>query len=92
MKIDTSMLADLHQQSDVVVGNIYPAKGGRKTPGTTFWLVVAVSGHGAHLIGFNEAGEPVSTSSYGKHALRNRPILARADLSQLSLSYMEKLT
>lgn len=92
MKLDTALLAKVHEYSDVVVGNIYPAQGGRKTPGTSFWMVVAVSDHGAHLIGFDEAGTPVSTSSYGKHALRTRPLLARADLRQLNLSFLEALT
>lgn len=47
MKLDTALLAKVHEYSDVVVGNIYPAQGGRKTPGTSFWMVVAVSDHGA---------------------------------------------
>ena len=92
MKLDTALLAKVHEYSDVVVGNIYPAQGGRKTPGTSFWMVVAVSDHSAHLIGFDEAGTPVSTASYGKHALRTRPLLARADLRQLNLSFLEALT
>lgn len=86
MKLDTSLLSALHTSSDVVVGNIYPAQGGRSTPGTAFWLVVATSDHGAHLLGFSADGDPVSTTSYGKHALRARPLLAKADISALRLS------
>ena len=50
MKLNTNTLAELSAVSAVVPGNIYPAKGGRK-PGTEYWLVVAVSDSGAHLIG-----------------------------------------
>lgn len=84
MKIDTSTLSSLKANSDVLPGNVYPAKGGRK-PGTDYWLVVAVSEHGAHLIGFNDKGEPVSTASYNKSAMRERPVIGRANLSKLTI-------
>ena len=74
----------LRQECEVMPGNIYPAKGGRR-PGTDYWLVVAVSDHGAHLIGLNDAGEPVSTASYVKSAMRERPIIGKCDLSGLIL-------
>lgn len=92
MKLDTTLLTKVREYSDVVVGNIYPAQGWRKSTGTSFWMVVAVSDHGAHLIGFDDDGNPVATASYGKHALRTRPLLARADLRQLNLSFLEALT
>lgn len=72
----------LRQECEVMPGNIYPAKGGRK-PGTEYWLVVAVSQNGAHLIGFDAEGNPVSTASYNKSAMRERPIIGRCDLSGL---------
>lgn len=74
----------LRNASEVVPGNIYPAKSGRK-PGTDYWLVVAVSQNGAHLIGFDKEGNPVSTASYTKSAMRERPVIGRCDLSGLVL-------
>lgn len=84
MKLDTTKVLQLSTSCAVVPGNIYPAKGGRK-PGTDYWLVVAVSDTGAHLIGFNESGEPVSTASYLKSAMRERPIIGRVDMSEVVL-------
>ena len=84
MKIDTSTLSLLKANSDVLPGNIYPAKGGRK-PGTEYWLVIAVSESGAHLIGFNENGEPVSTACYLKGAMRERPVIGRVDIGKVVL-------
>ena len=78
----------LWNASEVVPGNIYPAKGGRK-PGTYYWLVIAVSEHGAHLIGFNAEVEPVSTASYLKSAMRERPVIGRVDLSNLTLGELK---
>ena len=85
MKINTEAIVMLRESCEVVPGNIYPAKGGRK-PGTDYWLVVAVSDHGAHLIGFNNDGEPVSTASYNKSAMRERPVIGRCDLSDVFIS------
>ena len=84
MKLDTATLTTLKSLSDVVPGNVYPAKGGRK-PGTDYWLVVAVSESGAHLIGFNAKGEPVSTASYLKSAMRERPVIGRCSLKNVVL-------
>jgi hypothetical protein len=78
----------LWNASEVVPGNIYPAKGGRK-PGTDYWLVVAVSQNGAHLIGFDNEGNPVSTASYNKSAMRERPVIGRCDLSGLVLAVID---
>ena len=88
MKLQTEGLDVLREACEVIPGNIYPAKGGRK-PGTDYWLVVAVSENGAHLIGFNKDGDPVSTASYNKSAMRERPIIGRCDLSALVLSATE---
>ena len=88
MKLQTKSLTNLREACEVVPGNIYPAKGGRK-PGTDYWLVVAVSDHGAHLIGFNNDGEPVSTASYNKSAMRERPVIGRCDLSNLEILVRE---
>lgn len=85
MKINTEAIVMLRESCEVVPGNIYPAKGGRK-PGTDYWLVVAVSDHGAHLVGFNNEGEPVSTASYTKSAMRERPVIGRCDLSDVFIS------
>lgn len=84
MNLQTERLVMLREACEVVPGNIYPAKGGRK-PGTDYWLVVAVSNTAAHLIGFNKDGEPVSTASYNKSAMRERPVIGRADIGNLTV-------
>lgn len=85
MKLSKELLQHVRSQADVLPGNIYPAQGGRKCPGTAFWLVVAVSDTGAHCVGYNEDGEPVSTTSYLKGALRSRPVVSRVDTNGLIL-------
>lgn len=88
MKLKTESIVMLRGSCEVVPGNIYPAKGGRK-PGTEYWLVIAVSATGAHLIGFNAEGEPVSTASYLKSAMRERPVIGWVDLSNLTLGELK---
>lgn len=85
MRLDKTLLEQITDDADVLPGNVYPAMGGKKTPGTEFWLVVAVSNTGAHCIGFNADGEPVSTTTYLKSAMRSRPVIARVDLTKLIL-------
>jgi hypothetical protein len=85
MRFAQDLLIKSKEDSDVVPGNVYPAKGGRKTPGTEWWLVVAVSDTGAHCIGFNDSGYPVSTTSYRKSAMRERPIIGRVDMDAITL-------
>ena len=86
MKFADGLLKASKESSDVLPGNIYPAKGGRKSPGTEWWLVVAVSETGAHCIGFDAAGRPCSTASYLKGALRERPVIGRCDLDAIELT------
>lgn len=86
MKLDTTLLNKLVQDSEVVPGNVYPAMGCKKTPSTEFWLVIAVSNTGAHCVGFNLDGYPVSATTYLKSAMRSRPVLMRVDLSPLVLT------
>lgn len=86
MRLDKTLLKQITEDADVLPGNVYPAMGGKKTPGTDFWLVIAVSNTGAHCIGFNADGEPVSTTTYLKSAMRSRPVIARVDLTKLILA------
>jgi hypothetical protein len=83
MKLSTNALRQLVEQSEVTVGNVYPAKGGKG--GTEYWLVVALSPTGAHLIGFDKDGLPCSTASYLRGAMRERPIIGKVDLSAVTL-------
>jgi len=83
MKLANDLLQKAKEQSDVVPGNFYPAKGGRKSPGTEFWRVVAVS---ATDIEFDERGYPCSTTSYLKGALRERPLIGCCDLDAVTLT------
>jgi len=84
MKLSLNLCRGMSQAMAVLPGNIYPAKGGRK-PGTEFWLVVAVTQSAAHLIGFDAEGNPVSTASYLKSAMQERPIIGLVDLASLTL-------
>lgn len=86
MRLDKTLLTRITEDADVLPGNVYPAMGGKKTPGTDFWLVIAVSNTGAHCIGFNSDGEPVSTTTYLKSAMRARPVISRVDLTRLILA------
>lgn len=88
MILHMQLLTHLAEVSEVKPGNIYPAKGGRK-PGTDYWLVIAVTQTGAHLIGFNAEGEPVSTASYLKSAMRERPVIGWVDLSNLTIGELK---
>ena len=85
MKLHKSFIGVLREQSDVVPGNVYPAKGGSKSPGTEYWVVVAVSANGAHCIGFDAEGSPCSTANYVRGALRERPLLGKVNLDVISL-------
>lgn len=86
MRFAYNLLTKTKEESDVLPGNIYPAKGGRKSPGTEWWLVVAVSATGAHCIGFDANGHPCSTASYLKGAMRERPVIGRVDLESVQLN------
>lgn len=85
MKLDADLLAKVREAGDVIPGNVYPARGGSKLPGTEFWLVIAVSANGAHVVGFDAQGQPVSATNYTKAAMRERPLLGRVDMSALVL-------
>lgn len=89
MKLATEFLATLAANSDVLPGNIYPAKGGSKRPGTEYWVVIATSQTGAHVIGFSKDGEPVSTASYLKGAMRERPIIGRCNIEKLLIEVLQ---
>ena len=89
MKLDTKALKQLKEACDVVPGNIYPAMGGRR-PGTDYWVVLAVTGSSAHLVGFNMDGDVVSTASYLKSAMRARPIIGFCEVSMFKLNVESK--
>lgn len=85
MKVATELLAAMTASAEVAPGNIYPAKGGRRTPGTEFWLVVATSERSCHCLCLNAAGEPVSTATYYKSSMRDRHLVGRVDIAGLTL-------
>ena len=90
MRFAHDLLHKAKEESDVLPGNIYPAKGGRKSPGTEWWLVVAVSSTGAHCVGFDERGHPCSTANYLKSAMRERPVIGRVDMDAIQLIPKQK--
>lgn len=84
MKIDLSKIPSKKLQPEVMVGNVYPAKGGRG--GTVAWLVVSVTEKMAHVLGLNVEGEIVSTFSYGIHAFESRDIIGHCpDVRMMTL-------
>ena len=89
MNFSPELLNSTKGESDVLPGNIYPAKGGRKSPGTEFWLVIACSNTGAHCIGFDAQGQPCSTTTYLKGAMRERPVIGRVDMSKIILEMVK---
>lgn len=84
MKLSQNLIQQVAGQ-DVAIGNIYPAKGGKKDS-TNVWLVVALTEHGAHLLGFDKEGNISSTASYLRTGLKTRPVLGKVDLSKLVLT------
>ena len=76
---------------EVLVGNVYPAKGGQPTK---FWIVAAVRGNSVHLIGILANGTVCSTTSYGTHTMLSRPVLgtckALIDLD-LTIEWVEEI-
>ena len=85
MNLDTTALQHLKAASEVLPGNVYPAKGGRKSPGTEYWLVISLTTHGANCIGFDADVRPVSTASYLRSAMRERPVIGRVDVDAIKL-------
>lgn len=85
LKFNNELINHVQQNAEVLPGNIYPAHGGRRKPGTEYWLVVAVSETGAHCLGYDADGNPVSTASYLKSAMRQRPVVGQAKLGSLVL-------
>lgn len=88
MKLDKSLLSKVVEASDVAVGNVYPAKGGRKSPGTEFWVVVALTSTGAVCLGFDKDGSVTGAQTYLKSAMRDRPLLGRVNVSAITLEAM----
>ncbi|MCV6826039.1 MULTISPECIES: hypothetical protein [Halocynthiibacter] len=61
-------------------GNVYKSKNTHKT---VAWVVLSVVGRAAHLVGIDAEGQITSTQSYNLHALENRALFGRVDLSAL---------
>ena len=89
MKIAPEVLNQITQASEVRVGNIYPAKGGRKSPGTEFWLVVALRTNGAVCLGLDAGGEIVSATTYLKSAMRERPVIGKLSMDNLFIGMLK---
>lgn len=71
----------------IEIGNVYLAKG----PGPSYWVVVAITPRGgAHMLGIDEEGNIVSTTSYGAHVLHDRRLVGRCeDLKSLVFEVKE---
>jgi len=62
------------------IGCVYSSK---NTHRTVAWLVLSITGNTVHMLGIDHEGQVSSTQSYGVHALRNRELIGRVDLSKL---------
>lgn len=58
------------------VGNVYAAKGGRKT---SYWIVIALFNNMAHCVGVNDDGVITATTSYGAHVFEGCAGLGHSD-------------
>ena len=87
MKLSPVFLKQVESASEVAPGNVYPAKGGKGD--TEYWLVVSLTKNGCNLIGFDKEGNPCSTASYLKGAMRERPLIGKANLDNLVLEAMK---
>lgn len=83
MKLSTETLLAFKEATEVVPGNVYPAKGGKG--GTEYWVVLSLTANGANLIGFDKEGLPCSTATYLRGALRERPLIGKVQLHEVVL-------
>lgn len=84
MQFDLTSLPPEATTQDIVVGDVLQSKGGRGD--TALWVVAAIRGNSAHLLGVSRDGDIVSTASYGVHALRDRTVIGRCnDLEAMRL-------
>jgi len=73
--------APLDPSEELVIGNVYAAKGGNKT---RYWVVVGIRDSTVILLGLNADGELSSAATYGAHVFSqgsryNRPVLGRCE-------------
>ena len=87
MKLSPSFLRQVEAASDVLPGNVYPAKGGKAD--TEYWLVVSLTKNGCNLLGFDKGGAPCSTASYLRSAMRERPLIGRENIESLVLEELK---
>lgn len=59
-------------EENVIVGNVYAAKGNRPT---VAWVVVAVRGTMVAVLGIDADGAVCSAQNYGAHAMARRDII-----------------
>lgn len=78
MKLSTENLGPM-DRGEVLVGNIYMAKGGTngKRPRTVYWAVVATTETACSLLGLDDEGHVVTATSYNKHAVQDRRLVGR---------------
>lgn len=83
---------------DPKVGDVFPSKAtGPKSyrNGTRYWMIIAITnGSGCnrnslvhHMVGLDENGDIVSTTTYGDHVMKERPRVGHCkDLASLNLN------
>lgn len=64
----------------VEIGNVY---GSKNTHKTVAWVVMAISGNTAHLLGLDAEGRISSTQSYNVHSFTIRKVIGVVDFSKL---------
>lgn len=77
MKFNMQELPDRINREGVLVGDVYPAKGGRG--GVFFWMVVATNGRMAAALGLDREGNIISATNYSVDTYASRTLLGRCE-------------
>lgn len=75
MQFDLTNLPPESLSSDIVVGDVLQAKGGRGD--TSLWIVASVRGNSVHVLGVSRDGDIVSTATYSNYSLSDRVVIGR---------------
>ena len=80
MKFNTPGKLDEYPQDEILVGDVYPVKGGGKAK-TRYWVVVAIAGDwkSVQVLGIDDSGEVVQATSYNTYTLLERQRIGRVE-------------
>ena len=85
MRFNTTDIPDDRLRTNVRLGDVYKAKGG--SGDTTAFVVVAIRERQIHMLGIDESGDIVSTTSYGDWSFKSRKLIGVCEqIAELELS------